>query len=169
LDVANLYNLIFPETPVLELLVRTSAIYLVVVIAIRLLPKRQAGSLSPHDVMVLVLMGGLTSKAMEGESKSATEYLFMICVLLFWGYVFSWLAHRFPRLRPLQQENPTPLVQHGRLLRRNMQREIITEEELLASLRKEGISDITEVRQAILEADGQISVIKYDKNEADHA
>ena len=58
------------------------------------------------------------------------------------------------------REAPTCLIRNGRFLRDAMRREMVTEEELLAELRKQGVSDVSQVRQSYLEADGQVSVVK---------
>lgn len=83
----------------------------------------------------------------------------------------SWST--FPLMRRLLRDRETCLIQDGRMLRRNMRREMVTEEELMSVLRKEGIEDMAEVHSAFMEADGEISVVtkvevENDSNDAGH-
>ncbi len=143
-----------------EILVRGTAVYFALVILIRIIPKRDAGRLSPNDLLILVLIGGMGSDALMGGSHSVGDVLSMVALILGWAYILGVLEYRFPRLHRLFRDSTTPLVEDGRLLRRNMRREMVTEEELRAVLRKEGIADIAEVHSACMEADGEISVIR---------
>ena len=78
----------------------------------------------------------------------------------------AWLLdaaeYRFPVLQRLMRHRQTPLIHKGRLIRRNMRRELVTEQELMAALRGQGIDDPSDVDSACLEADGEISVIPFD-------
>lgn len=69
---------------------------------------------------------------------------------------------RFASLRRLLEPRPLPLVRDGQLLRRNMRREFITVEELMSQLRQHGLDSLEQVKTAIMENDGQISVIRRD-------
>jgi uncharacterized membrane protein YcaP (DUF421 family) len=84
----------------------------------------------------------------------------MIAVVLLWSYILDILEYKVPAFCRLMRPPNTLLVKNGRLLRRNMRRELVTEEEIMATLRKEGIRDLSEVISAHLEADGEISVRK---------
>lgn len=78
------------------------------------------------------------------------------------SYLLDLLEYRVPALRSLLRDRQTMLVDRGKLVRRNMRCDMVTEEELKAVLRKEGIDDLAMVRPACLEADGGISVIAGD-------
>ena len=113
------------------------------------------------DVAVVAtdgIMGGSTS---------------MVALVIGWSYVLDVLEYRFPLMRRLLRDRETCLIHDGRMLRRNMRREMVTEEELMSVLRKEGIEDMAEVHSAFMEADGEISVVtkvevENDSNDADH-
>jgi uncharacterized membrane protein YcaP (DUF421 family) len=87
----------------------------------------------------------------------------MIGLIVAWGYLIDILEYHFPWLGQVFRDRQTPLIQDGRLLRGNMRREMITEEELRTVLRKEGVDHPLVVQSACLEADGEISVIKKDE------
>lgn len=145
--------------PVWEIVVRATLVYLTLIILVRVVPKRKAGHLSPNDLLTLIVIGGMGSDAIVGGSASVTDILLMIGLILGWAYVFDVVEYRFPPLRRLLRHRQTVLVDHGRLVRPNMRMEMVTEDEILAVLRKEGIPDLSCVRSACLEADGEISVI----------
>jgi len=150
------------EKPIWEILLRATAVYLILAVFVRILPKRNAGSLSPNDLIALVVIGGLTADAISVGAESTPDLLLMVGVVFAWDYGFNWLEYRSPRFRKIAQDSPTLLIYNGRILRENLRRELMTEEELAASLRKQGIDDPAKVKQAILEVDGHLSTIRLD-------
>lgn len=152
------------ETPVWEIVLRASVVYLLLALALRLLPKRHTGSLSPNDFIALVITGGITADAIAVGSQSTPDLLLMLGVIFLWDHIFNWLEFRFPRFRSVAQDTPTLLIHNGNVIKRNLARELMTEEELAATLRQHGILDTAEVQQAVLEVDGQISVIEKERD-----
>lgn len=148
------------EMSLWEIILRGTAAWLGLVVLVRIVPKRNAGNISPNDMLVLVVIGSLAAGAIMGDSTSAGDLLLMILVVLLWGYVLDILEYRMPAFHRLMRHERTTLIENGHLLRRNMRREMVTEEELMATLRKQGIDDLSEVASAYLEADGEISVLK---------
>jgi uncharacterized membrane protein YcaP (DUF421 family) len=84
---------------------------------------------------------------------------------VFWNFALDWLSDHSPRVRRFLTPPPLLLIKDGRLLRKNMRRELITEDELMAELRKQGLESPAEVRAARMEGDGQISVIPVDRHD----
>ena len=78
----------------------------------------------------------------------------------FWSYFLDWLGYRFPRVRRLLRPPPLPLIKDGRMQRRNMRQEMITEEELMEHLREQGVEHVEDVKKSYMEGDGNISVIR---------
>jgi uncharacterized membrane protein YcaP (DUF421 family) len=148
------------EMPLWEIVARASAVYLATAVIMRLIPKRHTGNVSPNDLIALIIVGALAADAILGDAKSTLDILLMVAIILLWDYAFNVLEFYFPRFRQIAQDSPTLLIHNGRLLEKNLRREQLTEEELQASLRKQGIEDIGRVKQAILEVDGHISVIE---------
>jgi uncharacterized membrane protein YcaP (DUF421 family) len=124
------------------------------------------GKLSPNDVIALVIVGDLAGHAIVGEAKAIPDVLLLVVVVIFWDYMFNLLEYYFPRLRRAAQDSPTLLIHNGYLLRENLRKEKLTEEELAANLRKYGVLDIGKVKQAVLETDGQISVVENEDNQS---
>ena len=146
--------------PLWEIGLRATVVYLALLLLVRLVPKRNAGHISPNDLLALIVIGGIGTDAIMGGSTSVGDILLLIAIIVFWACLLDALEYRFPAVRRLMRDRQTPLIDKGRLIRRNMRREMVTEEELMAVLRKEGIDDPAMVKSAWLEADGEISVIR---------
>ena len=145
--------------PLWEIAARATIVYLAIILIVRVMPKRKTGHISPNDMLTLIVIGGMATDAIMGGSTSIGDILLLIGIVLAWGYVLDLMEFRVPALSRLLREPETVLVENGQLLRRNMRSEMVTEDELMAVLRKQGISDLSGVRSACLEADGEISVI----------
>ncbi len=146
--------------PLWEIAARTTVVFMVIVVVMRVVPKRRSGTLSPNDMIGVVLIAAIAGDAIMGGSTSIADNLVMVGIIVCWQYVFEFLEYQFPTLHRFLRDTETPLVVNGRILRRNLKYELITEEELWAALREDGVEDLGEVRSACLEADGRISVIK---------
>lgn len=153
------------EKPLWEIVLRGTVAYLAIVVVLRVIPKRHLGSISPNDFIALVIIGGLTTDAIGGGSSSMLDYLLMAVVVIMWSYLIDLWEFRFPSWRRLTRDTPTLVVHMGKPLRANMRRERLTAEELAASLRAQGIDDVSTVKQAILEVDGQLSVIQFESGD----
>jgi uncharacterized membrane protein YcaP (DUF421 family) len=153
-------DLLKPQLPVHETLIRATLVYLVVCALIRLVPKRQAGNISPQDMVGAVIVGGLAVSAIANANAGPADIVLMIALVLGLNYALDWLGDRFPWLRRLIREPPTCLIRDGRVLWPALRREMLTEEELLAQLRKQGVEDISRVKAAYLEANGEVSVVE---------
>ncbi len=84
----------------------------------------------------------------------------LVLTIAGWNWLFDWLAFRFPGLRRLTAAKPLTLVQDCQLQRRNLRKEMISMNELMAALREQGVEKVAEVKLATMESDGQISVVK---------
>jgi uncharacterized membrane protein YcaP (DUF421 family) len=145
--------------PLWEIAARATIVYLAIILVVRVMPKRKTGHISPNDMLTLIVIGGMATDAIMGGSTSIGDILLLIGIVLAWGYVLDLMEFRMPAVSRLLREPETVLVENGQLLRRNMRSEMVTEDELMSVLRKQGISDLSGVRSACLEADGEISVI----------
>ena len=146
-----------------ELLIRGTLMYLAIFILLRIMPNREAGGLNLSNILVIVLIADAAQNGMAGEYRSVTEGVLLVATILSWSLVLDWSAYRFPALRWILEAQPAPLVRDGVLMRRQMRRELLTEEEIMSQLRHQGIERLSEVRHACIEPDGRISVVKKDK------
>ena len=148
-----------PPTPVLELVVRGSVIYLALFLRRRRLLKRQSGTLGLTDLLVVVLIADAAQNAMANESRSITAGLVLVATIIGWSDARDWLGYWCPRVERFIHPPALPLVQAGHLLRHPRCRALVTEEELLSQLREQGIHELTAGKLASMEGDGRISVI----------
>ncbi len=155
-------KLFVPQTALVEILLRGTLVYLALVVLLRLVLKRQSGTVGITDLLVVVLIADAAQNAMAGNATSLPDGLLLVATIIGWCYVLDWLGYYFPRLQHLVHPPPLLLVQDGRLLRHNMRQELLTKDELMSQLREQGVDDLGEVKSAYMEGDGHISVVKYD-------
>ena len=147
------------DTPVLEIFVRGTLMYLALFFMLRFIRRRQSGGLGITDVLVIVLLADAAQNGMAGSYQSVSDGLLLVGTIVFWSYALDWAAFRFPHIRRLVEPPPLPIIRDGQLLRHNLYREQITEEELTSQLRLQGVDDFAKVKLACMEPDGRISVI----------
>jgi uncharacterized membrane protein YcaP (DUF421 family) len=148
-----------PTHSIAEMIVRGTLMYLALFVILRFVMKRQAGSIGLADILVIVLVADAAQNAISKGYESVTEGIVLVLTIVFWDFLLDWIAYRFPALRWILQREALLLISNGRLQRRNMRQEALTEDELLGQLRKKGIDDPSAVRRAFLEADGELTVI----------
>jgi uncharacterized membrane protein YcaP (DUF421 family) len=136
--------------------------YLAVFVLLRVVMKRQLGSASISDLLILVLIADAAQNGMADDYKSITSGILLVATLMFWNFVVDWLGFRVEPLGRLLHPGPILLVESGQPITKNLKREMMTHEELMTQLREHGIDRMERVKRAYLEADGQISVIPKD-------
>ncbi len=154
-----------PEVPVLELVVRGSIAYLLVVVLMRLSLRRSAGELAMMDLAFVFLIAESLTNAMAVEDQSMVDGLVLVLTIMVWNYLLNSLSYSVPLIERLISPPPLQVVREGRLLTRNMRREFLTKQELMGHLREEGVEDLAEVKAAYVEADGTVSVITRNERE----
>ena len=142
---------------------RTGLVYLALLLGLRLTGKRQAGQLTPFDFLLLLLLANAVQNAMTGPDTSLTGGLVAAGTLFAANMIVAWVVRRSKNAQKLIEGNPTILIRHGKILTQNLAREGITIDDLLRSLREHGVETVEEVRSAILEVDGSVSVLKEDE------
>jgi len=161
----NATELFAPTISVAEVVVRAFVLYVGLLVLLRVIPKRQVGRSSPTDLRFVILVGNFAADGIAKRAESLSDVLVVLAAVLLLAYALDWLAYRAPLVRWLIFEPPTCLVRDGRLLKTNLRLEMVTEDELMRELRRQGVSDLAEVKSAQLEADGEISVLKCPERE----
>ncbi|HEX5709667.1 MAG TPA: YetF domain-containing protein [Pyrinomonadaceae bacterium] len=152
-------SIFVPSTSLLEVVVRGTIVYLLLFAFMRFV-RRDSGMLNIADLLVVVLIADAAQNAMGSEYKSVTEGALLVGTIIFWDYTLDWLGYRFRAIGRVLHPPALALVEDGRMNRRNMRREMITEDELMSQLREQGVERVAEVKRASLEGDGRVSVIK---------
>lgn len=149
--------------PLAETLLRGSIVYWFLFAVFRFVVRREVGSVGIADILVLVIIADASQNAMAGEYTSVTDGLILISTIVFWNFLLDWASFRFPWLARLTSPGKLHLVRDGRILHRNLRREFVTEEELLSKMRQNGVEDLGQVKNAYMESDGTISVIRREQ------
>ncbi len=152
----------------LELMLRGTIIYIGLILVFRYLLRRDVGSLAMPDILFIVLVADASQNAMAGEYKSIVDGAVLLGTLVFWNIAFDWLGYRVRGFRRFIIPPAVPLIKDGKWIRRNLKAEWITTDEVQAKLREQSIDDISTVKLATLEPDGELSVLKNEGGEAGH-
>ncbi|MEH1864996.1 MAG: DUF421 domain-containing protein [Nostoc sp.] len=151
-----------PSISVVELIIRGSLVYLALFTVLRFLPSRQLGTLGITDLLVVVLFAEAAQNAMASNYTSITEGAILVGTVIFWSYLLNWLGYKIPQFQRFMNQPPLLLVKNGRMIQRHLQRELITDDELMSKLRQQGVEFLADVKFAYMEADGRISIITFD-------
>jgi uncharacterized membrane protein YcaP (DUF421 family) len=149
-----------PNTPLLEIILRGTTMYLGLFALLRLVLKRESGAVGITDLLVVVLLADAAQNGLADDYRSIPDGLLLVTTIIFWSWALNWLGFRFPVFQGMIHPAPLTLVRDGRLLRRNLEKELITEGELMSQLRLQGVDNVGEVSAAYMEGDGRISVIQ---------
>lgn len=149
-----------PDMALLDNVLRTSVVYLTLYVLFRFFFRRESGSLGITNLLVLVLIADGVQNGMSGSYMSVTNALVIGLTLLFWSYILDYLDFRFAVFQRFIKPAPSLLIRDGQLVRRTMRQEMLTRDEIMAELRLNGVERIEDVKEAFVEASGEISVIK---------
>jgi uncharacterized membrane protein YcaP (DUF421 family) len=140
---------------------RAAAVYVLMLVVIRLMGKRTVGNFTAFDLLVALMLGEIVDEIIYGDVTFAQGTVAILTIALA-KYGIAWLTYWDHGFDALLEGKPTVVVQDGKLQRRGMRKEQMNEKEVLAHLRLQGIDDLREVKLAIVEDDGEVSVIKQD-------
>ncbi|WP_073080651.1 DUF421 domain-containing protein [Sporobacter termitidis] len=137
-------------------------VYLFIVIAVRVFGKKEFSQLSVVDLVFILLISNAVQNAMVGPNTTLAGGLVAAGALFVTNFVFKQVLYRFPRIGRLLQGEALMLIYEGRLNKRNVTRARLTMDEIMEALREHGVSRVEDVNLAVLEIDGNISVLSDD-------
>ena len=143
----------------LQVICRSAIIYLVLLVGIRLLGKRQMGELELNELVIAMLVSDFASTPLQDLSMPLYYGIVSALTLLSLSLLFSFLCLKSLRFRMIFYGNPTVIINNGKLVQSAMRRNRFTVDELLGELRVQGIMDLRSVKYAILETNGQLSIL----------
>lgn len=155
-------HLLVPEAPIWELVLRAVAVYVFLIVVLRLAGRRETGQLSSFDLVLLLILSNAVQNSINAGDNTLVGGMISALALIVLNWIVGWAAYRFVWFERLVQGRPTRIVTDGKVHVAAMRRERITLEELHSALRKQGIFTITECRRVILEADGTLTAIRRD-------
>ena len=142
-------------------LIRTIILYLVIIAGIRLMGKRQIGELEPSELVLSLIIADLAAVPMQDYGIPLLTGLIPILALLSLTMILSVLTVKSVTFRSLLCGRPSIIIRNGMVDQREMARNRLTVDELLEELRIQGITDLSTVQYAVLETNGQLSVLPY--------
>ena len=144
----------------MDIVLRATAIFFLLYVLLRLFGKRQLGQMTPFEFVALVVVGDFIQQAVTHNDFSITAAGLAVATFGFWSLVLGWASYRSDAMRRLLEGQPRILIQDGKLLDAILQRDKITEAEVLSEMRLAGIAQLAEVEWGILEPSGKISFLK---------
>jgi uncharacterized membrane protein YcaP (DUF421 family) len=148
---------------VIRIIGRTVFLFFLTLLAIRIMGKRSVSNLAPFDLAVIIIIGSVAAIPME-EHTRLVHGIVPILMLAILQWVMAWISMRWRPFERITQGVSRVLVKDGKILHKNLRAERVSMADLWIELRIAGIDDISEVKQATLEPDGLVSVIKTEES-----
>ena len=142
-----------------ELVIRSVAIYVAMIIALRLFGKRQIGQFTIFDLVLILLVANAVQPAMTGPDNSLLGGLIIIAALVITDWFVALARARLSLVNRILEPRPTVIAEDGKWLSEAMEREDVTMDDAEMALREHGSTSVDDVELAVLEADGSISVV----------
>ena len=148
--------------PLAEKILRPAVVYLALVILLRVFGKRELAQLNPFDLVVLLSLSNTVQNAIIGNDNSLTGGLVGAFTLLALNYLVVRFLFRHRRLDQVLEGKPTVLIQDGRVVKKNLARELLSHSELMSVLHRQGFYAISEVDQCVIEPGGVFAIRRKD-------
>jgi uncharacterized membrane protein YcaP (DUF421 family) len=144
----------------MEYVVRALAIYFFLLIIFSIAGKRSLAEMDTFDLVLLLVISEATQNALVGQTYSITSSLVLITTLVSAEVFMAWVKHKKPEVEKALQGGPIVIVEDGKLLKNRLDKEMVGEDEILSSAREtQGLERMDQIKFAILEMGGHISII----------
>jgi len=154
-----------PDVSILETIARGIVMYLSIFLLLRVVLRNRGSAVTTSDLLVFVLISDAAQNAMAANYLSITNGIVLVATIVLTSLAVDWLAYRVPAIQRFVHPERKPLVVDGRVVRRTLQDELMTEPELMTQLRLSGVEELSDVKAAYLEGNGEVSVIKLPDRE----
>ncbi len=144
--------------------IRTAILYLLVVLTMRLMGKRQIGELQPYEFVITIMISDLASLPMQDTRLPLLQGIIPIITLLFLKTILTQIGLKFQSTRKFVDGEPSILIYNGKINYSTLKKQQLNIDELLEELRLANYFNLDEIQYAILENDGQMSVLPMDYN-----
>ena len=149
------------SVPWWEFIVRGGAVYFFLLIFLRITGKRQVGQLAPFDLVLLLVLSNAVQNSMNAGDNSLVGGLISASTLILLNFLLAYLTFRNRKIESLVEGQPQILIHDGQLFEAVMAKALLTHHDLHAALRGSGCTEVKEVRLAVLENSGAITVIPF--------
>jgi uncharacterized membrane protein YcaP (DUF421 family) len=143
----------------MDMVIRVVILYLAILIGLRVMGKREFAQMTPLELVSLLIVPEIVSEAIARSDHSVTGAVIGVATLFTLVFATSFLTHYIPSFERVVSSSPTVLVGHGSFLEDNMNKERVTPEEILVEMHKSGLYELKQVKWAVLETDGKISIV----------
>jgi uncharacterized membrane protein YcaP (DUF421 family) len=144
----------------MDIVLRAIFLYVFVVFVMRVIGRRELSSMTPFDLVLLIILGDAIQQGLTQDDYSVTGAVLAIATIASLQVLTSYLSFRSRRARKVLEGEPIVVVDHGRIVERNLRRERMTEDEVAEEMRQQQIGSLDDVDWAIIESNGSISFIK---------
>lgn len=142
---------------------RACVVYVMVMVLVRVSGKRAVGQFTPFDLVLLILIGNAVQNGINGGDNSLTGAAIMASTLIALNYLVAWQTSRNRRVERWVEGEPVVLARDGRVFKHVLRRELVGHDDFAEALRMNNIDDVGDVRLALLETNGRISVIPRER------
>lgn len=146
------------DVPLLSLFIRAIAVYAFILFLLRISGKRQMGQMTAIEFVAVLLISNAVQNSMNGGDNSLIGGLFLATILIGMSTLIAYLTYKSKLASHIIEGTPSLLIHKGKLIPNNIKKELLSEGELKALLRKQGFHDMADIDVAILEADGTLSI-----------
>ena len=150
--------------PDMEITLRAAAAYWILLFAVRLIGRRTASQMAPFDLIVLFMFAGVTITAVLSDDHSMAGALSAICAIGLMHIVVSTLKGRFAWFERLVDGTPVVVFEGGAFNAERMRKLRLGEQDIMAAARQRGLQRLAQVRYAVAERDGKISIISQEED-----
>jgi uncharacterized membrane protein YcaP (DUF421 family) len=144
----------------MDIVLRAIVLYAFVVFVMRVIGRRELSSMTPFDLVLLIILGDAIQQGLTQDDYSVTGAVLAIATIAALQVLTSYLSYKSGKARKVLEGEPVVLVERGEIVERNMQRERMRPDEIAEEMRQQQIGSLDEVEWGILEANGSISFIK---------
>jgi uncharacterized membrane protein YcaP (DUF421 family) len=143
----------------MDIVLRATVIFIAIFVLTRTIGRRELSMNEPFDLILLIVMGDLVQQGVTQNDFSVTGALLAMSTFALLTLAFSFVSFRFARLRPLLEGHPLILIENGKTIDENLKSQRLALEEVLSEARAQQVTSMEDIRWAILETNGTISVI----------
>jgi uncharacterized membrane protein YcaP (DUF421 family) len=144
----------------MDIVLRAAVLYVFILLVTRVVGRRELSSLSPFDLILLIVLGDAIQQGLTQDDYSVTGAMIAVSTLASLQVLTSYLSFRSQRARKVLEGQPIVLIENGKIIERNLKRERMTEDEIADEMRTNQIGSFAEVKWGILESNGSISFVK---------
>jgi uncharacterized membrane protein YcaP (DUF421 family) len=144
----------------MDIVGRGAVVFVFLFVLMRIIGRRELSTLEPFDLILLIILGDAVQQGLTQDDYSLTGAMLAVGTIAILQVLTSYLNFRFPRLRPLLNGEPVVVLQDGKPIKKNLNRERLTLEDLAEAARKNDIAKLDDVAWAVLETSGELTFIK---------